>query len=308
MSGVTEYHAHGKLLIAGEYLVLAGATALALPVRFGQTMTVEPSEGTTLSWKSRTPGGTWFSGSFDTARNFLVLEAGKRHIATSLRRILVAVRKLNPSFLAFSGGWNVTVTANYPTEWGLGSSSTLLALLAQWAGIDVFDLYRSVSNGSGYDIACATRHAPIFYRVVKGRPEIRTASPGAALRKNTWFAFTGYKQNSRREVNAFRIHSRFSDIDILRISDISEAMCHAETFGELISLADEHEFILGTILQRDPVATGFPDFFGTVKSLGAWGGDFIMFISGEEPEIIRSYLETKGFTAVFTYPELEVPV
>ena len=38
------YRANGKLLLTGEYLVLKGALALALPTKLGQTMTVRHYE------------------------------------------------------------------------------------------------------------------------------------------------------------------------------------------------------------------------------------------------------------------------
>jgi mevalonate kinase len=39
-----QFYAPGKLLITGEYAVLDGAWALALPTRLGQTLTVTPTQ------------------------------------------------------------------------------------------------------------------------------------------------------------------------------------------------------------------------------------------------------------------------
>ena len=36
-----EFYSNGKLLITGEYLVLDGAKAFALPTKFGQNLIVE---------------------------------------------------------------------------------------------------------------------------------------------------------------------------------------------------------------------------------------------------------------------------
>lgn len=38
---MNRFYSHGKFLLTGEYLVLEGALALALPLKLGQTMTVE---------------------------------------------------------------------------------------------------------------------------------------------------------------------------------------------------------------------------------------------------------------------------
>ena len=54
-----ETRAQGKLLLTGEYFVLDGALSLALPVRYGQTLQVLPSEKPgRLTWISRDADGT----------------------------------------------------------------------------------------------------------------------------------------------------------------------------------------------------------------------------------------------------------
>ena len=45
----------------------------------------------------------------------------------------------------------------------------------------------------------------------------------------------------------------------------------------------------------------FPDFKGVIKSLGAWGGDFVMVISKENP---TAYFEEKGFKTILSYSEM----
>ena len=45
----------------------------------------------------------------------------------------------------------------------------------------------------------------------------------------------------------------------------------------------------------------FSDFKGTIKSLGAWGGDFVLVFSKEDPTI---YFKNKGFETIVTYSEM----
>ena len=45
----------------------------------------------------------------------------------------------------------------------------------------------------------------------------------------------------------------------------------------------------------------FPDFDGVIKSLGAWGGDFVMVISNENP---TDYFMEKGYETVIPYEEM----
>ena len=48
----TTFYSNGKLLITGEYLVLDGAKALALPTKFGQNLVVEKSNTHQIKWTS----------------------------------------------------------------------------------------------------------------------------------------------------------------------------------------------------------------------------------------------------------------
>lgn len=305
MKQVIDAHANGKLLLTGEYLVLAGAQALALPVCFGQGMKVFASEESTLDWKSESPGGTWFTAKFDPV-SLKVIAATDHLIALKLKKMLVAARRLNPQFLSGSGGWNVIVTADYPIEWGMGSSSTLCSLIASWADIPVFDLFRKISKGSGFDIACAGRNNLLYYQLLKGQPNITITQAGRALKENSWFVYLGNKQDSAKEAWAFLLSHHYAEIDITEVSRLSCAICNATAPDELIRLVDEHEYILSTILQREPLARRFGSFSGTVKSLGAWGGDFAMFVSGLEPGAVVDQIRNLGFSTIFSYNDLEI--
>jgi hypothetical protein len=64
----------------------------------------------------------------------------------------------------------------------------------------------------------------------------------------------------------------------------------------------QHEIELSNILELSTVKeTLFPDFEGVVKSLGAWGGDFVMAIAKENP---TDYFKAKGFEVVIPYREM----
>ena len=60
-----KFHANGKLLITGEYLVLKGALALAVPLNKGQTLTVDESNESGLHWRAEIPNGFWFEVKFN---------------------------------------------------------------------------------------------------------------------------------------------------------------------------------------------------------------------------------------------------
>ena len=46
------FYSNGKLLITGEYVVLDGAKALALPTKFGQSLVVKPGINHQIKWTS----------------------------------------------------------------------------------------------------------------------------------------------------------------------------------------------------------------------------------------------------------------
>ena len=62
------FYGHGKLLLTGEYFVLDGAMALALPTTVGQSMKVKyrHSYQPTLNWKSIDHSGkVWFESDYE---------------------------------------------------------------------------------------------------------------------------------------------------------------------------------------------------------------------------------------------------
>ena len=304
MNGALDFHANGKLLITGEYLVLVGAVALALPLRFGQKLHVTETESRIIDWESSTTTGQWFAGKFD-ADTFQVISVGNVKIADKLVRVLSAARKLNPDFLTGENGFRVTTRANYPIEWGLGSSSSLCHLIAGWAGVNALDLHALISNGSGYDVACAGQSDMRFFQLNHGKNEITPASAGKALYENAYFVYLGNKQDTEREVIAFLENTNHTKNEVKRVSLLSSLICQAGSYVELCCLVEEHESILSKILKRESIARRFPSFPGTVKSLGAWGGDFAMFVSGNEPAEVINIIHRQGFSEVFTFSDIK---
>jgi len=47
-----KFYSNGKLLLTGEYVVLDGAKALALPTKKGQSLLVEINDSKKISWNS----------------------------------------------------------------------------------------------------------------------------------------------------------------------------------------------------------------------------------------------------------------
>lgn len=305
-----EFYSNGKLLLTGEYLVLDGAKALALPTKFGQNLIVEKIVEPQLIWGSFTnTGECWFEAVFDLPKLRLVSatfnsdkEGSADFIAETLLEILEEARNLNPEFLNVDGGYIVKTKLTFPRNWGLGSSSTLINSIASWAKVDAFKLLWNSFKGSGYDIACAQNNTAIFYQIKDKNPIIEQVNFNPIFKENLFFVFLNKKQDSKEGIAKFRESKKDFSVELKRISELTEAFLVAESLQDFEKLIIEHEQIISSIIKIKPVKEKlFSDYFGEIKSLGAWGGDFVMVTGNEKTP---SYFKNKGFEIVISYSEM----
>ena len=162
------WHSNGKLLLTGEYLVMDGAKALAVPVNKGQSLQVEPlpvSNGKAIvSWTAFSPEGHWFDAVYQLPE-LAILASSDNQKSAKLQSLLQMTQQLAPEFLRGDQSFQVTTRLEFAPDYGWGSSSTLVSNLAYWAGIDPFVLQRKALGGSGYDIACARNERSVFVSV-----------------------------------------------------------------------------------------------------------------------------------------------
>ena len=303
---MSHFQAHGKFLLTGEYLVLKGALALALPLKLGQNFHVSWADTDThrLHWIAQQPDKPWFSVVFDTD-TLQPVTTDDPAKAEKLASILKAVRKLKPT--AFYGGdLRIRTHLDFDPEWGLGSSSTLIANLARWAEVDPYELLKLTFGGSGYDIACATAERPIFYQLIDAKPQVETIDFTPSFADHLFFVYQGQKQSSSKEVKAFLEKANPVDLqkDIEAVSEISHAVPQCENLDEFGMLMQCHERIIARCIGQEPVQKRFPDFEGVLKSLGAWGGDFILSATEWDEKQVRDYFNGKGLDMIFKYKEL----
>lgn len=301
MNTVSTYYANGKLLLSGEYLVLHGAKALALPLKKGQQLTVQEGlESDVLLWKALYDGKCWFECALDPI-DFKVIHATDTQKASTLSRIFQIIRQLNSAFQPKPGAYFETQLDADPS-WGFGSSSTLISLLAQWAKVDASLLNKLIFNGSGFDIACATAKGPILYQKNQPAQPVILNYPFSG---QLWLVYSGNKKNTLPEVRSFLKNSKVSKSMIDQASALSEAFASCKdqfTFNRLVS---EHEALVSELINQEPVKQSlFKDFQGEIKSLGAWGGDFYLFSSVIPEEELKKYFENKGLNIIFRWNEL----
>ena len=325
---IQKYYSHGKFLLTGEYLVLKGALALATPLKLGQSMIVETCFNEFLQWDAHKPDGPWFSVT-SNPKTLEIIDCDDRAKAEKLAQILKAVKTLSPN--AFNEGLCFETHLDFDPNWGLGSSSTLVANLARWANVNPYELLKMTFGGSGYDIACATAEQPIYYqlgnvgaalRQAQGSQEYVPAKVPELVEGPTslvepiafhppfaeqlFFVYLGQKQTSSKEVKAFLEKTNPIDLqkDIESVSEISRALPQCQTLDEFCMLLQCHERLIARCIGQEPVQKRFPDFEGTLKSLGAWGGDFILAATEWNENQVRAYFEKHGLEVVFGYDAL----
>lgn len=293
---VQEYYSHGKLMICGEYAVLHGATAFVIPTRKGQWLRTETLGKTghpLLEWKAYDPkGNIWFDAGFSLPH--LITEySSDISVSVRLIRFLLNARILNPAFLSEGYSLRVETELEFDPDEGLGSSSTLTNNIAQWAGINPFSLHFNAFSGSGFDVAAARSGKPLLYTMNGSDPKIEELEWKKPFRDKLFLVHLGKKQNSRSGLPAFQplIHQPV----IAQISRISRLISANDDYFEFCLLLELAETETGRLIGQTPVKqTLFPDYHGTVKSLGAWGGDYVL-ATGENTE---EYFRSKGYRVV----------
>ena len=250
-----QFYAPGKLLITGEYAVLDGAWALALPTRLGQTLTVTPTQ-----IQNNKPAVYWQS----------IDELGQVWLETELLypNFMPGTAPINPEKLTLFGG-------------------------------------------SGYDVAVALHAQPLLYRL----PNAQNFTPDVQILPNynpplaqyLYFCYTGQKQNSRHAIEYYRQQGKHQHPNLIEtISKLSLEIANATTLPQFCQLITQHENLIARCLNlppllQTPLLKGLP---GAAKSLGAWGGDFVL-VATEMPQTeLKLRYFNKPHQVVLTYNQM----
>lgn len=283
------YFAPGKLLLSGEYSVLKGAKAIAVPTQKGQHLKVRPAEGKGDGAHYRALdhiGNPWLDFSL--------------HQASSKEELLVKDILWDASSIDFLEQFKLETKLDFPREWGLGSSSTFISLIADWLKLDVWDLFFKHLSGSGYDVAVAQVKKALSYRLQGPQQPSWEEVQIPSIFSETYFLYLGKKQNSAKEVARFLAESRSSKL-IQSISELSEDLLKIKDLESLEDWMDAHERISAELIGLEPVPTRvLPEFGGKAKSLGAWGGDFLWLSRVENPVA----LEAAGYPTLLSFREM----
>ena len=308
------FYSNGKLLLTGEYAVLDGALSLAIPTKYGQLLTIRKNNAPEIVWTSiDEKGDTWFKATFlikpDDSTNSIRLEVENKNnlnieaqsTAHILIKILSEAQKLNP-FLSATAGYFVETKLTFPRNWGLGSSSTLINNIASWAKVDAYKLLWNAFSGSAYDIACAQHNYPITYKLNAGKPEVKKTDFNPPFIDKLYFVYLNKKQNSREGIANYKSIAKDKTNLIAKLSELTQQILIAKSLTDFNSLLLAHENLLSSFLQIPTQKEAlFSDFEGHIKSLGAWGGDFVLATG--TPRQMR-YFKRKGYETLIPYKEM----
>lgn len=296
------FYSNGKLLITGEYAVLDGALALAVPTKYGQELKVESNHNAGITWRSINEiGSVWFEAQF-TLNNNLWYSNVNNDIAATLIKILNVINQLNPEFFKDDIGFSIESQLNFNRHWGLGSSSTLINNLANWTQIDAYQLLEQTFGGSGYDIACAAHNTPVTYQLQLTERIVSPVQLNWQFKDQLYFVYLNKKQNSRHAIAHYKDQANYNKTYVQEVTELTSQLIECTKPMEFDLLIERHENLLSKLLNLKPVKQElFADFSGSIKSLGAWGGDFIMVRSDENP---TAYFKEKGFDTVIPFSEM----
>lgn len=298
-----KFRSNGKLFLIGEYIVMDGSKAFALPTKFGQCLFVEDSliETNCIEWKATKHDDTLWFETILSLDSLDIISTSNDKLAESIQSIFKQVKRLNPDFFTTKKGYRCLTKLDYPQEWGLGSSSTLIDLISQWVNINPFELNQLTFKTSGYDIACARHNQPILF---SNQPKIEVEELDLKwnFKDQLFFVYLNQKQDTQAVVGN---HYKNKPKDWQMINDLSDLVTKATTveiLSDLELILSEYQNRLGAYMQiPQPKELYFSDYKGSIKSLGAWGGDFVLVTYRDGME---TYFKEKGFDIIIPFNEM----
>lgn len=282
-----------------------GAKALPLPTQYGQSMSVKKSRSSDLIWESLDKdGNTWFSSTI-SLYDFSAVKTTDDAVSAYLQKLLKNAVRLNSEFLSKWNGFKVETQLEFDRDWGLGSSSTLTHLVAEWAEVHPLMLHWKISNGSGYDVACSMSGAPIVFFTNDEETSYTPVDFKPNFASKLYFIHLGQKQNSNQAIKDYLKQAKGRKKLAEGISELTEAMAQVTSFHSFEQILKDHNELIQKSTGYTPAKDlHFNNYWGVVKNLGAWGGDFVLATSEADSAKTKKYFADKGFPTVLSYDEM----
>ncbi|OPC29499.1 GYDIA family GHMP kinase [Elizabethkingia anophelis] len=296
------FFSHGKLLLTSEYVVLDGAKALAIPTKPGQDLSAEKIDDhrSLIHWETYREGKLWLKTCIDY-KNLFVTETNIANASAFILKIFSTLKDMRSESLEADYSYILRSNVQFPENFGLGSSSTLMNNIANWGNVDAFALNDIALGGSGYDIAVAKAGAPIIYIRNRGNKTVETVNYSPSFKDQLLFVHLNKKQDSREGITMYKQMEKSQDL-IHYFSKLTDEILISENLENFSLIMEDHEKTMSNFLKIPTVKEKYfknaPSFF---KSLGAWGGDFILTTKFCDYE---NYFLHNGFPNFFSYDEL----
>ena len=159
-----------------------------------------------------------------------------------------------------------------------------------------FYIQKKVFGGSGYDIACAQKLNPITYQLSNQEPIVSDIVFTPKFHEHLFFVYMNQKQNSRTSIQNHYLGANYNVIRSL--DSLTNRFINSQNEIEFQNLMLKHENIISKLIGISPVQqTTFSDYDGAVKSLGAWGGDFVLACG---PKTSKTYFKAKRICSLYS--------
>ncbi|CAA7194339.1 GYDIA family GHMP kinase [Chryseobacterium potabilaquae] len=296
-----EIFSPGKLMLTSEYFAIDGALVLAVPTQLGQEFFFEEKddEQSLIFWEAYHQNKLWLKTIIDY-KNWQILETNISLSAEFILKTLKNVQTLSTLKFKKKNTYRLKTNLQFPANFGLGSSSTLMNNLAKWAEIDPFYLNEISLGGSGYDIAVAKEKSAVLFQ---NKPELTYEKINftPSFKNDLIFIHLNKKQDSREGIRLYKSKKKSQQL-INEFSDITKNILLCNDLFEFSQLMLFHEQKISNFLEIPMVKElFFPDCPVFVKSLGAWGGDFVL---SSKFDGYQDYFWGKGFSTIFEWNDL----
>ncbi|MDV3573292.1 30S ribosomal protein S6 [Elizabethkingia anophelis] len=279
-----------------------GAKALAIPTKPGQDLSAEKIDDhrSLIYWETYREGKLWLKTCIDY-KNLFVTETNIANASAFILKIFSTLKDMGSESLEADYSYILKSNVQFPENFGLGSSSTLMNNIANWGNVDAFALNDIALGGSGYDIAVAKAGAPIIYTRNGGNKTVETVNYSPSFKDQLLFVHLNKKQDSREGITMYKQMEKSQDL-IHYFSELTDEILISENLENFSLIMEDHEKTMSNFLKIPTVKEKYfknaPSFF---KSLGAWGGDFILTTKFCDYE---NYFLHNGFPNFFSYDEL----
>jgi mevalonate kinase len=300
-----KFKAHGKFLITGEYAVLNNVPALAMPLKLNQYLEISDREDQVITWKSyNNNGDLWYQLGTNVPDLYADSINCSNPITFRLGKILNTALQLTSNNSL--QGFDAVMTLDFDRHSGMGTSSTLISLISQWLGCNPYQLQFKCFGGSGYDVACARASKSLVYTYNDANPVVEEVTFDPVIKEYIFFVYLNRKQDSRDSITQFNQELLTDDLRE-ELTNMPQGFISASNdVSEFNKRIDRHEEIISSLIGVKPIKKQFfGDYEGSIKSLGGWGGDFIMATGGIDA---RNYFKGKGYNEILEWDEVALKI